>query len=205
MTPPKIRAAGFVLVGGHSRRMGRDKALLELHGKPMLVRTAELLQPCVEEVTLLGPKTRYSGFGLPVLEDATPGTGPLGAVHTALKSSPHSWNLVFACDLPHLNRRIAELLLERTRETSAQAIVPIAAGRYQPLCAAYHHSCIPSIEAVLESKGNHSFAAMLSVVRVEGITPGTGENPRVWEELFSNVNTLDQWEQLQSAAMRGAS
>src|SRR3990172_4918807 len=81
-------AAGFVLVGGQSRRMGCDKALLEIEGAPLCLRIASLLQPYVKTVTLLGPPARYSGFGLPVLADQQPGQGPLGALYTALKYSP---------------------------------------------------------------------------------------------------------------------
>ena len=179
--------------------MGHDKALLELCGRPMFRRTVELLQPYVEEVTLLGPMTRYGGFGLPVADDACPGQGPLGALYTGLKLSSREWNLVFACDLPHLNHRIVELLLQRAAETSAQAVVPVAGNLFQPLCAAYHRSCLPAIKAALNRDENHSLVGLLSLLRVEVLTSGPGESPSAWEKLFWNVNTAEQWAQLQSS------
>ena len=197
MVAQRIPAAGFVLVGGQSRRMGRDKALLEFAGQPLFLRVADLLQPYVEEVTLLGSVARYAGFGLAVLEDQHPGQGPLGALYSGLRNSSCDWNLFFACDLPFLKRRLVEILLERTSETTAQAIVPKVGDRWQPLCAAYHRSCLSSIEVLMKRSENLSLVGLLSVLHVDVLTPGPSESLRAWEEMFLNVNTPEQWEQVQ--------
>lgn len=199
MNPQRRRAAGFVLVGGQSCRMGRDKALLDVEGKALFLRVADLLLPYVEEITLLGSVARYAGFGLPVLEDRYPGQGPLGALYTGLRNSSYDWNLFFACDLPFLKCRLVEILLERTSETTAQAIVPKAGGRWQPLCAAYHRSCLSSLEALMKRSENLSLVGLLSLLRVDVLTPAPRESLRAWEEMFLNVNTPEQWEQVQCA------
>ncbi len=85
--PKVLPAGGFVLVGGKSQRMGRDKALLEVKGQPLLLRTVELLRPYVAEVTLLGAPTRNAHFSIPVLPDRYRGRGPLAALCTALECS----------------------------------------------------------------------------------------------------------------------
>lgn len=191
-------AAGFVLVGGQSRRMGRDKALLELEGRPLFLRIANLLQPYVKTVTLLGPPARYSGFGFPVLADQQPGQGPVGALYTALKNSSCDWNLFFACDLPLLNRRVIELLLRRVSDTDAQAVVPLAGDRWQPLCAAYHHSCVAAMEMMFEQRRHLALAGLLSLLHVDVLTTEPRESLGEWEEMFLNVNTREQWEQVRS-------
>ena len=71
---------GFVLVGGQSQRMGLDKSLLRLEGRPLFLRAVELLRPHVAEVTLLGPPARYARFGINALPDRRPGRGPLGGI-----------------------------------------------------------------------------------------------------------------------------
>ena len=70
-------AAGFVLTGGESRRMGKDKALLEIGGQPMALRMVELVRPLVAEVALVGSPERYGHLGVPVLADCEVGRGPL--------------------------------------------------------------------------------------------------------------------------------
>jgi molybdopterin-guanine dinucleotide biosynthesis protein A len=197
-------AEGFVLVGGRSRRMGRDKALLELDGKPLFLRTAHLLEPYVKTVTLLGPPGRYSGFGFPVLPDREPGLGPLGALHTGLQSSLSDWNLFFACDLPFLSRRIIELLLRRVSESDAQAVVPVAGNRQQPLCGAYHRDCLGSMEAMFEQRSNPALGGLLARLRVDVLTPEPPDSLRGWEEMFFNANTPQEWEQVQSGVATAA-
>ena len=197
-------AAGFVLVGGQSRRMGRDKALLELEGRPLFLRIANLLQPYVKTVTLLGPPARYSSFGFPVLADQQPGQGPLGALYTALKNSSCDWNLFFACDLPLLNRCVIERLLRRVSDTDAQAVVPLAGDRWQPLCAAYHRSCIATAETMIEQRRSLSLAGLLALLRVDILTPEPRESLGEWEDMFLNVNTRDQWEHLRTGMATAA-
>src|SRR5271169_1425332 len=99
---------GFVLVGGRSSRMGQDKALMRLDGKPLVLRAAGILQPFVRDITLLGPQDRYGDLGFPVLEDLWPDQGPLAAVCTGLLSSSAAWNIFLACDLPRLSRKFLQ-------------------------------------------------------------------------------------------------
>jgi len=67
--------------------MGRDKALLEISGVPLLVRTARLIEPLVAAVTVIGSPERYASLGLRVIPDAVAGVGPLGGIATALRFS----------------------------------------------------------------------------------------------------------------------
>jgi molybdopterin-guanine dinucleotide biosynthesis protein A len=189
-----ISAVGFVLVGGQSRRMGRDKALLEIQGKPIFLRVAELVQPHVKECMVLGPPERYARFGIPVVEDQYPAMGPLGALCTGLKISPCDWNLFFACDLPHLSPRVVARLLERVNQASAEAVVPRVRDRWQPLCAAYHRSCLPAMEAVIHRGQDLSLIGLLPLLRVDVLLPNPSDDLGAWEEMFANVNTASEWE-----------
>lgn len=204
MSDPNRCAAGFVLVGGQSRRMGQNKALLEVDGQPLGVRTAAVLKTFLAEVTLLGPAQQYAMFGLPVIEDLYPGDGPLGAVYTGLKRSHQPWNLFFACDLPFLEARLVELLLQRALQSQAQAIVPVAGGRFQPLCAAYHRSCLGPFETAVRSSQDRSLSGVLATLSVETINAPAGEEPGRWERMFFNLNTAEQWEQFRLAAVGNA-
>src|SRR5580704_8841622 len=58
------QVAGFLLAGGASSRMGRDKGLLEFGGVPLILHTARLLEPLVAEVTVVGTPRRHAALGL---------------------------------------------------------------------------------------------------------------------------------------------
>src|SRR3989441_2918291 len=107
------QVAGFILAGGVSSRMGRDKALLEIGGVPLLVRTARLIEPLVAAVTVIGSPERYASLDLRVIPDAVAGVGPLGGIATALRFSASAWNLVLGCDLPYLTAKWLDRLMAR--------------------------------------------------------------------------------------------
>src|SRR5271166_6204295 len=103
-------AAGFVLAGGESRRMGRDKALLLYRGRPLIAHVAGTVekglgsQACCGSgpVAIVGHPDRYGDLGYRVLADIHANCGPLGGLVTALSASGADWNLAVACDMPNL-------------------------------------------------------------------------------------------------------
>src|SRR5580704_16642455 len=112
-------AAAFILAGGRSSRMGRDKAWLELAGQPLVLRLARAVEPLVSAVTVIGPPERFESLGLAAIPDRIPARaasgesscGPLGGIITALNATQCSWNLVLACDLPYITTAWLEWLL----------------------------------------------------------------------------------------------
>jgi len=189
------QAAGFVLVGGESRRMGQEKALLDLGGQPLVVRTAERLRLVVVELSLVGSPQRFGDLGLPVLADRVTGRGPLAGIVTALEATRHDWNLIMACDLPYLETRFVEFLLEQSAtRPEADAVVPRPADGWQPLCAAYHRRCLPAFERVLASekpKISHAYDAL----RVHPITDEALTRFAFSAQMFKNMNTPEEYEE----------
>jgi molybdopterin-guanine dinucleotide biosynthesis protein A len=191
-----MRAAGFILTGGKSTRMGADKALLKLAGKALVGRLAELVEPLVAEVALVGSPERYAHLGFPVLADREPGLGPLGGVVTALGSSPYQWNLILACDLPFMESRFLRFLLGRTEAWGeADAVVPQTSAeeegsgwRWQPLCAAYHRRCLSVFERTLA--GAHpKMELAFAELHVLPIDPSELTQFAFSEQMFKNMNT----------------
>jgi len=104
------QVAAFILAGGVSSRMGREKGLLEFGGETLIVRTARLLESLDTEVTVVGPAERYEILGLRAIADQNIGgregnhavRTPLVGIATALYATESPWNLILACDLPYL-------------------------------------------------------------------------------------------------------
>src|SRR5258708_4089918 len=96
------KVEGFLLAGGRSSRMGRDKALLPFGSSTLAAHIATQIRDAAGNVTILAPPERYAHLGLPVLADAIPNCGPLGGLYTALQSTTADWNVLVACDLPRI-------------------------------------------------------------------------------------------------------
>jgi molybdopterin-guanine dinucleotide biosynthesis protein A len=151
---PQIGA--FILAGGFSSRMGREKALLEIGGVPLIVRTVQTVEPLVSEATVVGPPDRYAGLGLRSIPDekipGLPGgerQTPLAGIATALNTTNAAWNLILACDLPFLTRDWLDWLLARATASEAQIVVPRSAAGLEPLAAVYRKECSAGISAAL--------------------------------------------------------
>jgi molybdopterin-guanine dinucleotide biosynthesis protein A len=192
--------AGFILAGGESSRMGVDKGLLEIAGVPMIVRAARLVESVIgAPAVVVGTPEKYRGLGLRAIADDWPGCGPLGGIATALRASQADWNLVVACDLPYLTRAWLEFLLQRARDSEAEAVVPMNLAPAnkrgaEPLCAVYHKGCEPAMRRALE-RGVRKVTDGLAELRVEVIEPAKWKGFDSDGLLFKNVNTPADYEE----------
>ena len=175
---------GYVLVGGRSSRMGRDKALLPVDGLPLVERIAQQIGSFTHPVTLIGDPARYGQLGRRVISDHFPGCGPLAGIHAALLDSEHEWNLIAACDMPSIDPALIGALVAFDRSEADCALPLDADGRRQPLLALYHQRCLPAIEAALNS-GDYKVLRALAAVRIRELPAGG--------ETFRNVNTSEEW------------
>ena len=94
---------GIVLAGGASRRMGRDKAFLDLGGRPLIARVIErLASVCAEVLVVAGDVEPYGELGVRLVEDRFRGVGVLGGLHAGLEAAAHELTLAVGCDMPFL-------------------------------------------------------------------------------------------------------
>ena len=104
MASGPMAVTGVILAGGRSRRMGRDKALLDLGGRPMLARVAEALGRVCQAVVIVDREPgRYAFLGFPVVVDRRPGFGALSGLHAGLLAMEHPYGIFVACDMPFLD------------------------------------------------------------------------------------------------------
>jgi molybdopterin-guanine dinucleotide biosynthesis protein A len=139
---------GAILAGGESRRMGRDKLLLSLGGRPILDRIEAALAPLSRPIRLIGrdevpgPARR----SLTPRNDIFPGLGPLSGIHTALAVAESPAIIVVACDLPFVTTAFLTGLLERLT-SEVDAVVPCPASGPVPVCAVYRASIVAEAES----------------------------------------------------------
>jgi molybdenum cofactor guanylyltransferase len=141
--------AGAVLAGGASRRMGTDKALIPVDGVAMLDRVVAALRGAgADPVAQVGGLARRGD--LIVVDDQTPGSGPLAGVQSALRWSPHPIVVVVACDLPNLTTDVVRAVVRGLGPGVAVAVA--RSDRPEPLCAAWRRDdATATVDEVLAS------------------------------------------------------
>jgi len=138
-------AIGAVLVGGRSRRLGRDKARVRIGGVPLVERVAAALAVVVEEVVLVGKEgDEPPASDRTFVTDDHPGRCALAGVVRALREAREGRILIAACDHPFLSPAVLRLLL--TRRGPAAARIPEVEGRLAPLVGLYDGpACRPAL------------------------------------------------------------
>jgi len=191
-------AYGFVLVGGRSSRMGRDKALLPVGGVPMALLQARKLEGLCAKVCFVGKEPGELGaLGHPFVRDGTEERAALHGLVAALAASPEEECLVLAADLPLVPAELLEALRARREEAGAPAVVPWDGGGPQPLCSAWSTRALPALRAAVATGDlclRRALAAAGAIVlaaaeteRLPGFRPG----------VFRNVNTLEEYRALE--------
>ena len=147
-------AAGLLLAGGRSQRMGRDKAGLDWQGRPLGEHQAATLAASGAWPLLLSCRSEQSWTpaGFTRIEDRTD-AGALGAFVAALESSPAPVTTVLAVDLP----RVTAAFLARSADTAREigiSVVPWHADTFEPFAAAWHRSALPALQAALATGGS---------------------------------------------------
>jgi molybdopterin-guanine dinucleotide biosynthesis protein A len=196
-----VALSALILAGGHSQRMGRDKALLSLNGTPLIRHTWEVARAVTPQVWLMtSRRDRYSAWlpddvawipEPPPPPGAAP-VGPLRAFHQATTSIQTDWVLLLACDLPRLQSSVLSAWQQHlvTLPQETIAYLPKTERGWEPLCgfyrtAASHHSLSAYI-----ATGRRDFQRWLDANPVATI-------PNVPLEMLANCNTPDDWARLQ--------
>jgi molybdopterin-guanine dinucleotide biosynthesis protein A len=106
---------GLVLAGGRSKRMGRDKGLINWHGKEQQYYMADLLKVFCNEVFISCREEQRSliNAGYKIIPDRYENLGPYGAILSAFQNNAQCAWLVVACDLPLLDAETLSYLVER--------------------------------------------------------------------------------------------
>lgn len=188
----KLVADAFILAGGQSQRMGRDKAWLEIGSESMITRLVRILESQFESVQIVANDVdKFKSLGIPVLADSRPGSGPLGGIHTALSNLHQETAFVIGCDYPFLNssfiRGLSGLIANHDALVPRQDQVPV------PVCAFYSTRCLGAVETSLD-KGILEANVFLSEVDVRWVEDEELSSLDPTGLALTNVNTPDDYQ-----------
>ena len=173
--------SGFVLAGGASSRMGRDKASLPYRGTSLIEHIARAVREAAGNVTVIG-----GASGTP---DKIPGLGPIGGLFTALSETGSDWNLVMACDMPGISAEVLRILLKRCEISPADCVYASMDGQPEPLCAVYHRRCLSAVARAIKFKRLKMLDLLAELaVDMQPLDPA----------VLANANTPAEWAELQN-------
>lgn len=182
----------FVLAGGKSTRMGRDKAKLSLHGRTLLETALRAARGATQDVLVVGSPKMYGKYA-PAIDDIYPDCGPLGGIHAALSHAKTEFSLVLAVDTPFLSPGLLVYLAQRALAQRATVAAPEINGYPQPLCAIYSRDFLPIAERALRA-GQYKIVPLFPHSRTLLIPEAELKGFAFNAEMFENLNTPEEFE-----------
>ena len=189
---------GVILAGGESRRMGTDKALIEIGGISLLARTCRALQAvCDCCIVVSNSEQAHRVAGAEFALDGYPGKGPLGGIITAMDACGEGIYIAVGCDMPGIQASVIQLLLEQLNsDATAQAAAFETEHGLQPLGAAYRFSAAEALRGRL-LEGRLSLRGALAALNTRIIERPLLNAADLHGLCFLNANTPEDLAQLQ--------
>jgi len=199
-----VTVTGAILAGGDSRRMGKDKALLQYDGRSLLEIIRDSLQPHCGEILVVSRTEKLTSLaevpGVRLVTDESTQRGPLVGIQAALRRAKGDRVLVVGCDMPAVNSAVLELLLMQADKWDA--VVPLIDGHYEPLLACYHRRCLAAIDQVLENardetrpRSVRAIPSFFDSVRLKALSEEEIQAVDPGLTSLRNINTPEQWRQ----------
>ena len=210
-----LPVTGVILAGGKSRRMGQNKALLQLGDDPLIAHVIRRMRLATDELLLItNNHAEYAHLGLPMHSDMIPDAGALGGIYTGLRHASHDVVACVACDSPFLQPNLLSYLVSVLGEYDAVMPYTDSSSRnkdvgvtnpshsdnqitLQTLCAVYSKRCLPIIEQMLNEPDLrvHALQERANILTLA---------PEIWETYdseghsFFNINTPADFEKAQT-------
>jgi molybdenum cofactor guanylyltransferase len=184
-----MSVSAAIMAGGKSKRMGQDKAWIELDGEPLIARVATVLADVADEVIIVANDPKYESLGLRVVRDRYPTGGALGGIATGVGAATHDTVLIAACDMPFLSPDVWRVILGHSGE--ADVVIPKIGGEYETLHALYTKACVPQMARAI-AENRLRVISFFDQVRVLAIEEPELRAVDPTLRAFTNVNTPEE-------------
>ncbi len=202
--------SALILAGGKSRRMGRDKALVQVEGEPTIARVIARVKPISTDIMIVAnDHDAYARFGVKIVGDIYRDMGSLGGIYSGLLAAQEEYALALACDMPFVNPDLLRYLVSLTpgydvviprvsnisgkkphsNTNGAETSRAFAKDRdLHPLHAVYSKRCLPPMNACLLA-GDLRVIGFFDQVRLRIVEPAEVERFDPEHLSFFNMNT----------------
>lgn len=187
----------YILGGGKSNRMGRDKAFLKFGSKNLLDIVIECTSKIFKRVFLVGRE-----YKSPLLTDSfydeIEEIGPMGGIYTALKKTDEEFNFFIGMDYPFIDPEIVHQLAIITLEKSKdyKGFVPLAPDGLHPAFAIYGKSCLSGIKRCIELKNYtvNCIAYNNRIYYIDMVSLWGEKSLAKLRKNFININSYEEYE-----------
>ena len=148
----------YILIGGRSSRLGRDKATVDLEGGTLAQRAFQTVSEALADNRVSFVAANEAQFAIEAILaegrfifDLVPNLGPISGLHAALADTQRPWIFLLACDYPFLSAEMIGLLADRVSDEFGAVVPEQSDGRLQPLCAFYRTEVArPIVHEIIE-------------------------------------------------------
>ena len=181
--------AAVVLAGGLSTRFGgRNKALIEWNGRPLLAHIHRALGGLFQEMLLVtNTPARFAAWDMTLVTDLFAERSSLTGIQAGLFYADQPMVFVTACDTPLLRTELVQLLMEEVREDT-DIVIPQTAEGLEPLCALYSRRCLEPITRRLE-RGDYRVRSFFQGMKIRRVAEDTLRRADPDLRSFYNLNT----------------
>jgi molybdopterin-guanine dinucleotide biosynthesis protein A len=183
--------SAVILAGGANKRFGGiTKATVKVGGRTIVKRMTDVLEKLFGEILIVtNTPEEFTEFRkYKIVKDIIIKAGPLGGIDAAIENTSNRAVFIFAGDMPFLNIKVIEGLINNYNEEEFDAVVPRIGTFIEPLHAIYKVSVGESLKAFVTSDENHSVQNFLKKLYVNYINV---EKTAVIKSAFTNINNPD--------------
>jgi len=178
-----------ILTGGHSSRMGRNKAELMMVNDPLkksfLSHLCDVFACFENKYISINSGQSYSIEGYDSVVDTVSDIGPLGGIYSVLSNCKTDAVFFIACDMPFFSLEAVEYFINKW-DGELLAISKVE-GIREPLAGIYTKECLQEIERQIAT-GNYKLGLLINNMNGQYI------DMTAYKKSFTNVNTIDDYE-----------
>ncbi len=196
----------YILIGGRSSRLGRDKAFVAVGGVTLAQRSLNTVREsgtASKTIFVAGNETQFATEALaldaPFIFDLVEGRGPLGGLHAALSYAQTEWILLLACDYPFVTSDLLRFLAEGISDEFGTVVPEQPDGRLQPLCAFYKvKAAQPLMQEIIDHpRVSPPMSEIVTSLTPRIVKPSKYSHLAGYDHFFSNLNTPDDMNKIE--------
>lgn len=183
-----------ILAGGKSKRMGRNKELLNINNRRLVEMQISKLERDFEEIIVITNYPQYyDGLNCKTFKDIIKNKGPIGGIYAGLVNSSSLHTYFLACDMPIVNRKYIKFLKNNLKEKKNKACITLLGDWIEPFNAFYSKNMIDDVKNYIVNGGYsiHELVKNLDVLLIEEKT--ARKFSPTWD-MFINFNTKEDVE-----------